>query len=77
MNKPYNGYRNWNHWNVSHWIHKEQDLNREACAFIRKYGNKNDAARRLFTVWADCGLTHTPDGAPYSVSSIRAAMVGM
>lgn len=73
----YNGHKNWNHWNVSLWINNDEGLYNEARNFIRHYGNKKDAARMMFRAWADYGITHTPDGAPYSVSSIRAAMVGM
>jgi len=73
----YQGHKNWNHWNVSLWINNDEGLYTEARAFIRKYGNRDHAAKRLMQVYSDCGITHTPDGAPYSVSSIRAAMVGM
>lgn len=73
----YNGHKNWNHWNVSLWINNDEGLYREVCSFIRKYGNKDSAAKRLYQIWTDCGMAKTPDGAPYSVSSIRAAMVGM
>jgi len=73
----YNGHKNYNHWNVSLWINNDEGLYNEARAFIRVCDNKQHAAERLYQVWSDCGITHTPDGAPYSVSSIRAAMVGM
>ena len=77
MSNKYNGHKNWNHWNVSLWINNDEPLYREARAFIRKFGNRDEAAKRLHQVWSDCGITKTPDGAPYSVSSIRAAMADM
>ena len=40
-------------------------------------GGKAGAASSMLDTLAQNGITHTPDGAPYSVSSIRAAMVGM
>lgn len=74
----YQGHKNWNHWNVSLWINNDEGLYQMAKEFIRDYGTKDKAARNLYLALTD-GLetTHTPDGAPYSVSSIRAAMVGM
>ena len=73
----YNGHKNYNHWNVSLWINNDEGLYNEARAFIRKCGSKQRAAERLYQVWSDHGVTHTPDGVKYSVSAIRAAMVGM
>lgn len=75
--KSYNGHKNYNFWNISLWINNDRGLYNEACSFIRKYGNKDLAAARLFQVWSDCGITHTPDGVKYSKSAIRAAMVGL
>jgi len=73
----YNGYKNWNHWNVSLWINNDEDIYQMALGFIQSYGRKDDAAIRMYDCLTANGITHTPDGAPYSVSSIRAAMVGM
>lgn len=73
----FNGHKNWNHWNVSLWINNDEGLYRE-CLRLIKYNTKDKAAEVMF----DSLINHwktpkTPDGAPYSVSSIRAAMVGM
>lgn len=70
----YNGHKNWNHWNVSLWINNDEGLYNIARAHIAEMGNKNDAARRMAV---EMEGEKTPDGAAYSVSSIRAAMVGM
>lgn len=77
----YNGHKNWNHWNVSLWINNDEGLYRSALSFIRAAGNKDRAARAFFYALTsgDYGqrMTKTPDGAPYSFSTIRAAMRGM
>ncbi len=84
----YNGHKNWNHWNVSLWINNDEGLYSIARNMITQYryyrsfsmhGYKprDIAAQKMLERLHDEGVTHTPDGAPYSVSSIRAAMVGM
>lgn len=73
--KSYNGHKNWNHWNVSLWINNDECLYRMAKEAIFTTNNKEDAAVMMFRFYLK--NKHTPDGAPYSVSSIRAAMVGM
>ena len=70
----YNGHKNWNHWNVSLWFNNDEGLYSYAREAIRKCGSK-DAAAKVIAQALD-GET-TPDGAPYSKSSIRAALVGM
>ncbi len=79
MSKTFNGHKNWNHWNVSLWINNDEGLYRMAKNFIERYprvGRAKQASLMLERL-QDEGITKTPDGAPYSVSSIRAAMVGM
>lgn len=79
MSKTYNGHKNYNHWNVSLWINNDEGLYRMAQNFIKRYprvGRMKQASLMLERLH-DEGITRTPDGAPYSVSSIRAAMVGM
>ena len=77
----YNGYKNWNHWNVSLWLNNDEGLYRLAkgkIKSIKRYGGtRDDAAEALRVLFSDLGMTHTPDGAPYSKSAIRSAMVGM
>ena len=80
MTKTYNGHKNYNHWNVSLWINNDEWLYRMARARIlgcKHYGGRSRAAQVMLEDLHGAGITHTPDGAPYSVSSIRAAMVGM
>ena len=78
----FNGHKNWNHWNVSLWINNDEGLYNMARDFIRQnmsrvHSNRMQAARDMLNALEDMGITRTADGAPYSVSSIRAAMVGM
>jgi hypothetical protein len=72
-----NGHKNWNHWNVSLWINNDEGLYRMAREFVQHYRNKEKAAAMMLDYLGECGNLKTPDGAPYSVSSIRAAMVEM
>lgn len=73
----YNGHKNWNHWNVSLWINNDEGLYNMARECVRRNRTRAYAAADMFGQLTQTGITHTPDGAPYSVSSIRAAMVGM
>lgn len=76
--KGFNGHKNWNHWNVSLWINNDEGLYRTARYYVRVGSlNRQCAAEDMLEQLHSEGITHTPDGAPYSVSSIRAAMVGM
>ena len=73
----YNGHKNWNHWNVSLWLSNDGRLYEEMKDAIRfERSNKDKAAERLLQVLHAMGIETTPDGAPYSKSSLRAAMRG-
>ena len=72
----FNGHKNWNHWNVALWIGGDETMYRLAQAAIRLTKNK-DGATRCFLSWLDAGNVHeTPDGAPYTFSTVRAALRG-
>jgi hypothetical protein len=72
----FNGHKNWNHWNVSLWINNDEGLYHMAREFAGQ-DTRHMAAMNFLSYLVDMGITKTPDGAPYSVSSIKAAMVGM
>lgn len=72
----YNGHKNWNHWNVSLWINNDEGLYNLARRKRRSMGPV-PAAKGFIRELEECGITHTPDGAPYSVLAVRAAMVEM
>lgn len=71
--KGFNGHKNWNHWNVSLWINNDEGLYRLAMNCISSTDNRDEAAAKMLRSVSK----KTPDGAPYSKTTIRAAMVGM
>ena len=74
----FNGHKNWNHWNVSLWINNDEVLYSIARRLVRIHRGKLPAAMAMMQhLKEEAGVTHTPDGAPYSTSSIRAAMFDM
>ncbi|UCR91211.1 hypothetical protein [Ralstonia phage RpT1] len=62
---------------MSLWINNDEQLYRQAQQCIRAYRTKDQAATKLFEMLTAYGVTKTPDGAVYTKTSIRAAMVGM
>ena len=68
----YNGHKNWDHWNVSLWLFNDEGL----YSLVRenRFHTRDKAAKRILETLNDCGLTETPDGAPYTFTSIRAAI---
>lgn len=73
----YNGHKNYNHWNVSLWINNDEGLYNMARDHTRWNSSRDGAAADMLDSLQGIGITHTPDGAPYSKSAIRAAMVGI
>lgn len=72
----YNGHKSWAHWNVCLWIYNDEALYCLARTFTRKYG-LDRAALEMMLALEDLGISHTPDGAKYSKTAIRAALKGM
>ena len=70
----YNGHKNWNHWNVNLWLTNDEELFDSMRHCMRYAGNRDDAAGLMLDALHEAGMFKTPDGAPYTVSSIRAAM---
>ena len=75
----YNGHKNWNHWNVSLWINNDEGLYHLARECITQNQSRvhSNRAKAVDDFLALIDTDKTPDGAPYSASSVRAAMVGM
>lgn len=76
----YLGHKNWNHWNVSLWINNDETLYGYARHFVQECANRDQAARcmmNMLAMFEAPSKPKTPDGAPYTVSSIRAAMRGL
>jgi len=72
----FNGHKNWNHWNVSLWINNDEGLYHKAYSLARRY-KRDRAAQIMLDALLGAGIDRTPDGAPYTYSSVRAAMVGI
>ena len=69
----YNGHKNYNHWNVSLWLFNDEPLYRMMCNKVRRSSSLNDAATWILE---SIETEHTPDGAPWTKTAIRAALVG-
>ena len=88
MPGTYNGHKNYTHWNVALWIGNDEGLYHLALDHIRQAKRDRKgmarpterstaiAARRLFADLGGHGAK-TPDGASYSLTSIRAALSGL
>ena len=72
--KEYNGHKNWNHWNVSLWINNDEGLYRYALECVRYNKTRDMAAESMLNALEEMGIYKTPDGAPYSKTTIKAAM---
>lgn len=74
----FNGYRSWAQWNVALWLNNDEGLYR---MMVRAYGHgrrtKQYAAELILEQLRQLGETTTPDGAHYTATAIRAAMVGL
>ncbi len=73
----YNGHKNYNFWNVALWIGNDEGLYNMAKDHIRRCATLDDAARAIVDDLAELGIEKTPDGSPYSFSSVRAAIVDL
>jgi hypothetical protein len=73
----YNGHKNWNHWNVSLWINNDENLYNIARNAVRRHNTKDEAARAVLAELKAMKITETQDGAPYTVTTIRAAIAGL
>ena len=71
--KGYNGHKNWNHWNVSLWLNNDYGLYSMMQDCIRHNRTRDQAVEDMLSRLPK----KTPDGARYSKTTIRAAMVGM
>lgn len=69
----YNGHKSRNAWNVALWIGNDEGLYRRAKHHIRFARTLDDAATRLLAELP----AKTPDGCPYTKTSVRAALSGL
>ena len=76
----YNGHPSYNYWNVALWIANDEGLYRLALECIRRTRNWREAAKLMLSNLNKTSMNSiptTPDGAPYTVASIRHGMRGM
>lgn len=77
----YNGHPNWSQWNVALWIANDEGLYNMAREYIRgarrERASRESAAEEMLSDLNVSGITHTPDGARYTKTSILHAMRGL
>ncbi len=66
----YEGHKNWNCWNVSLWMNNEYNRYKETCHAVKACMTLDDAATFLLKSFP----SKTPDGAPITFASVRAAL---
>ena len=63
----YNGWKNYQTWNVSLWINNDQGLYNSAVEYMNNvYKGKSRMPYKLFIEWAGLENTRTPDNVSYS-----------
>ena len=70
----FNGHKNWNYWNVALWLFNDEGLYRMVQGYVKTSKTKDEAAKYILGYLNRSGVEKTPDGAPYTVSAIRAAI---
>ena len=70
----YQGHKNKNHWSVATSIREDEKLNKRALDCLAKTRTLHGAAQCLLDELIAAGITETPDGVPYSFTTIKAAL---
>ena len=70
----YNGHRSWNAWNVSLWLNNTEGRYNQMRFCIKATKNRKEAAQMMMEQYLP---EETPDGAPYTVTNVMLAMVGL
>lgn len=70
----FQGYKNWNHWNVALWLGNDEGLYNIASRAMRRASNLDAAAIDILKTMKERGITATPDGVTYTVTTIRSAI---
>jgi len=69
----YNGYKDWDHWNVSLWINNDETIYGAAYIMVASMGAKKAAGVLSKTLSG----TKTPDGAKYTYNNIYSTLLDM
>lgn len=77
MRKPYNGHESWTAWNVSLWLNNDPYWYTAMRACVGATRTRAEAAAFMFRSLTNTGHIATPDGARFSIRSIRLAMRGL
>jgi len=69
MDRTYQGFKNYNYWNVYHWL-TDDSINGQVMMAIHSLVDKDKATRYLL----DTLPPKTPDGVRYTFRNIRSAL---
>jgi hypothetical protein len=72
--EPYNGHRDWAHWNVALWIWNEHAMAKGAEAIIRDAATLSEATDRILRLCIYVWGPKTPDGAEITFARVREAI---
>jgi hypothetical protein len=79
-NQPYNGHKNWTHWNVALWLGNDESLYNLAMEYrgktLARSGKPITPRRAAYKLQAMLPAK-TPDGASYSITALTAAIEGL
>ena len=70
----YNGHKNWNHWNVSLWLYKDETFYRLVQRNCRSSWSLELAVNNIISELKEWEIIQTPDGAKFSKSAVREAI---
>lgn len=72
----YQGHKNRTHWNVALWLFNDEGLYILVKNEVKRSDTLDIAAYNILFILNESGTKNTPDGYRYSISAIRAALVG-
>jgi hypothetical protein len=79
MAKPYNGHHCWNCWNVALWIANDEGLYNLAreCKERNRPSGRAPSLQLATNRMLECLPARTPDGARYTFTAVRHALVDL
>lgn len=70
----YNGHPSWQHWNVALWLYNDEVLYSLVKDAVKREDNTEEAAVRVLNALHMHSIVDTPDGATYTLETIKAAL---